>query len=372
MRKRGLSEIVTTVLMVALVLAAAVIVWAVVKDLISEGIKGISFGKFMIDLKIKNANIDGQSISVQVERKIGKGNLTGIRFIFFDGTDSEVITEENIVLDELEEKTFVVVLTELSASNLETVSIAPIYLSDVGENVLGDILDVYYFVSDNGEDDNGGCTPLSDPCGTRVCGNVNNGTCGEVSCGTCASGTCVEGVCEGCTPLTCPELGYNCEIQNDGCGGTIDCGPCSINETCVGGVCEVCTPLTCIDLGYECGAWDDGCGGTVDCESCALGVCVSGFCETSVNIGVVYSVWPEDVGLYFDSEDLPKFGVDYTWYYINFTSNTESNCLVIANYIIPVAPEEYNKTHIRFSFPTDIQPNDNYEIWQTQEGCSGS
>lgn len=38
-----------------------------------------------------------------------------------------------------------------------------------------------------------------------------------------------------CVPSTCTSLGYNCGTWDDGCGGELDCGTCS--DTCYNGVC---------------------------------------------------------------------------------------------------------------------------------------
>ncbi|MCK5043839.1 hypothetical protein KAR52_02455 [Candidatus Pacearchaeota archaeon] len=353
--KRGLSLIVSILMVVLLVFVAIGIVWFVVRNVLEEGSGGISLRGFSVDLEINNAFVEEGNIHVNVERNPGKGNLVGIKFIFYDETESEGI-EINTSLSELEKKSFDFTLVILDTSEVNKVAIAPIYESNSGERVLGDIMDTYTIGAGTGEPDPETCTPDVDPCGSWVCGNVMNGTCGEISCGPC-SGTCVEGVCEGCTPdCTGKECG------DDGCGGS--CGPC--DGTCTDGVCEGCTP-DC--TGKECGS--DGCGENENCGACA-GTCVDGICiiETSVNNGTVGDTWPPGVGvvMYFDSEDLPKVDVDYTHYYISF-SGSETGCLLIADFVTPDFPEIYNKTHIRFNFPSEIQTGDTYHIWETQEGC---
>jgi hypothetical protein len=302
MKKRGLSLIITTLMILLLVFVAIGIVWFVVRNVITEGSEGISLRTFNVDLEINNAFIEENNISVSVKRNPGKGDLAGIKFIFYDEFESEAI-EENISLTELDERSFDLTLTVLNTSEVKTVSIAPMYKSDSGENIPGNILDTYTFGvggvdGDAGEDEGDGgidpenCAPISDPCGIKICGTATNGTCADIGCGECWAG------------YTCNEFG--------GC-----------------------------DL------------------------------EVSVNNGIVGNVWPPIFGvvMYFDSEDLPKVDVDYIHYYMNF-SGSETQCLLIADFITPDFPELYNKTHIRFNFPSDIQTGDAYEIWEFC-GCGG-
>ncbi len=90
-----------------------------------------------------------------------------------------------------------------------------------------------------------------------------------------------------------------------------------------------------------------------------------------MNNGTVFSIWPVTIGIYFDSVDLPKSGVDYTDYYARFPGSAEARCLQIREFIIPVIPQVYNLSHVRFiTSSTAIQPNDQYEIWETYIGCT--
>jgi len=209
MNKRGLSRVVTTLMIILLVLVAIGIVWVVIRNIISLGIEGIFLERFTIDLKIKNAYVDENNIVVNlIKRKPGQGNLAGIKFIFSNGTNTES-AEEDTTMEELEEKSFTFQLNELDVGTVETVSIAPIFGLDSGEERLGNIIDIYYIKKIEGEGNgepngeeppNGGesCEPAVNPCEGWVCGNVQNGTCGEISCGTCTgeNETCTNGVCE--------------------------------------------------------------------------------------------------------------------------------------------------------------------------------
>ena len=64
------------------------ITWVVIKNLVTEGAEGITLERFTFDLGIKSAYVDGTDIKVGVRRSPGGGDMTGIKFIFFNGTDS--------------------------------------------------------------------------------------------------------------------------------------------------------------------------------------------------------------------------------------------------------------------------------------------
>ena len=304
--KRGLSLIITILMIVLLIFVAIGIVWFVIRNVLEEGAEGISLQSFNVDLKIQNAFVEEDNISVNVKRNPGKGNLVGIKFIFYDGTESEGI-EKDVSLAELDERTFSLALVVLDTSEVTTVSIAPIYESDSGERVIGDIVDTYTIgVGSTGGDDNGGgtgdpdpdpdpetCIPVDNPCGTKVCGTAMNGTVGNNPC------------------------------------ADVTCGECGAGEIC---------------------------NATWGCEI-----------ETSINSGVIFSVWPAGAAKYFDSNNLPK---DYETVdngnYVRFPGSSETNCIMITwfEYL-----EGNDRSYVRLLDVASIQVGDNYEIWESEAGC---
>lgn len=144
MNKRGLSNIIVTLLLIVLVLVAVSIVWGITKDLIESGVEEIDLGKFTLDLEIKSVKIEGDDVTVDVvvKRNPGPGEFIGMNFVFSDGQNSEVIREDT-VLNELEERSFTYTLTKISTSKLEDVSIAPIYELSSGKENMGNIADKF-------------------------------------------------------------------------------------------------------------------------------------------------------------------------------------------------------------------------------------
>tara|TARA_Y100000034_G_scaffold45400_1_gene55820 strand:- start:2798 stop:3226 length:429 start_codon:yes stop_codon:yes gene_type:complete len=139
--KRGISGLVTTLIMVLLVLVSIGIVWTVIKNIISGGVEQISLGQLTIDLKIKEAKIEGSDLIIRVSRSIGEGSLVGVKFAISNESLTKVI-EKNTSIVELEEQTFNL---GSDVSSIKEVSIAPIIKSETGKEVTGNIADTFKF-----------------------------------------------------------------------------------------------------------------------------------------------------------------------------------------------------------------------------------
>jgi hypothetical protein len=334
MQKKGLSTIIITLILIVVSLVAVAIFWVVVRNLISQQSEGISFEKFAISMDIKKVYSPGANdVAVEVERNPGKAELSGINFIFYTESGSELITQK-IPIGELETKTFTLTLQNITAADVIKVSIAPIFKAN---SEIGSIAASYQLTTPM-ESGSYVCTPnscsaLGYNCGTHVngtcsgnidcgtcgtgqscvsgvcqagactpklsctsgqCGSWNNGTCsGTLNCGTCPTGqSCnVSGMCVGssCVPTTCSVLGFNCGTPANGtCSGTLNCGTCQSGYTCSnssGGTCQAgaCIPTTCSTLGYNCGTWGNGtCSGTLNCGSCSgAQICINGHCQAT-------------------------------------------------------------------------------------------
>jgi len=302
--KRGLSTIVTTLLILLLIFVAIGIIWIVVKKVIVEGSEQVSLGKFTLDLKITQVQtIDNNTIKVKIKRNQGAGDFVALSFIFDDGTNSEVI-KRNSSMKEFEEIPFYLDLNEVNLSNLEKIEIAPVFRLESGKEVVGPVKDEYVFSSGIS-----GCEaycPSGAQCGSDGCGGVC-GTCSEPTpncinyqcsdeacnpscagkecgsdgcdddCGTCSNlhGTtsCLSGICQ---PV-CSSGYANCnDIDSDGCetqlGTNFNCASCGNNCTTLG---QICSGGTCVDEEPECG--DTECNGDETCLSCPEDcVCGSG------------------------------------------------------------------------------------------------
>ncbi len=141
--RKGLSAVITTLIIILLVLVAIGVVWVVVKSIIQDGSEQVGLDQFTLDLEIKSVKVEGSDVTtVVVRRNPGQGNFIGINFIFSNGTDSEII-RENVSLNEFEERSFIFTLTEISATSLKEVSVAPIYESTSGKENTGNVADKF-------------------------------------------------------------------------------------------------------------------------------------------------------------------------------------------------------------------------------------
>ena len=81
--KRGVSDVITTVLMILLVIAAIGILWLVVSRFVRTGTEGVGSASDCLstDLEIVSANnVNGNSLSASVKRNSGDGSISEIKF----------------------------------------------------------------------------------------------------------------------------------------------------------------------------------------------------------------------------------------------------------------------------------------------------
>lgn len=324
-RKRGLSAVVTTLIIILLSFVAIGIVWVVVRGVVDDATTEISFDIFSLNLGISNAYIEGSEVKVLVRRSPGAGNLSGVYFIFHNGTSSSNV-KRNIALKELEENTFIFSSSEVGGvGNVELVSVSPIS-SNVGTEVIGVITDTAEISSSS----SGGLPP--DDGGPPGGGGA---VCGNSICET------------GETAQSCPQ---DCSVPVS-CNGVWESGSEDSEVQCDGGT-KCLAECTC-PIGFV----GDGLGG-----------CVS---EPSLNTGIVDSVWPSGSAKYFDSSALPKDSaqvVAYIGKYTNFSgTGGETRCLKIS-YAEYLSDPAYNKSYMRLELPSTVVPGDVYEVW-TSSTC---
>jgi len=150
--KRGLSTVVTTLIIVLLVLVAVGIIWAVIANLLESGAEEISTGKFTLAMQINSAVLDGDAgtVEVIVMRKPGEGEIDGIKFALEGGgkTKTHDETSEEAKLQEFDSESFTIDYDNLGLSTVEKVSIYPIF----SNGNYGDLLDEYVIGSGDSED----------------------------------------------------------------------------------------------------------------------------------------------------------------------------------------------------------------------------
>ncbi len=158
MNKRGLSTIVTTLILILLVLVAVGVVWIVIRNVLKSGVEDIDIEKFTIRLSIENVKMNNEIIDITVKRNPGAGELTGIKFVLKNETDSVVVVR-NVSLSELELNTFSINTTFEGISSVKEFSIYPIIKTSTGKEISGS--EYNYKISSSSSSTGGGCTPVT-------------------------------------------------------------------------------------------------------------------------------------------------------------------------------------------------------------------
>mgnify|MGYP001588732870 CR=1 FL=1 len=148
--KHGLSDVVVSLIMILLVLVAIGIVWVVAKGIITYTIENINLSGLIIDMKIvevvndrTNPAPNNNVLNIKVKRNPGEGDLAGLVFVFEgNGKSGEFKTTQ--IINEVEEKQFTILRTDLTAiafSEIEKISLVPIFKLKLGKEKQGNIVD---------------------------------------------------------------------------------------------------------------------------------------------------------------------------------------------------------------------------------------
>lgn len=108
MKKKGLSAVVTTLIIILLVLVAVGIIWVVVRNVIEEGAEQIDINTKCVAVDVRAVSVTESSpgdYSVTLERKAGGGDIGGIKVNLFTDTSSSGVIDFGVAIAELERET---------------------------------------------------------------------------------------------------------------------------------------------------------------------------------------------------------------------------------------------------------------------------
>lgn len=122
--KRGLSAVITTLIIILLVLVAVGIIWVVVRNLLQEGAEQIDISARclavdMTAVSVTTVTNETESYSVTLRRGAGGEAIGGVKLTLFNSTDNSGVIDFGTALDELETKTQDVVAGVANANRLE-------------------------------------------------------------------------------------------------------------------------------------------------------------------------------------------------------------------------------------------------------------
>jgi hypothetical protein len=417
MNKRGLSAIITTLLIVVLVLVAIGIVWGVIRNVIMGGVGNIELSAKCLNINVRATAINCNDPEACVVRLTRTGSdeseIGGVKLVFFEGTDNSGVIDVNDVpnlggdIEKLAGKTISGIDSNLASP--DSVKVTPYFIDESGKEQLcaqtsfsnlgsggDDIGDDGGVCGDGNCDAGEDCSSCEADCG--VCEDPN---CGDGNCDATESCSSCEADCGVCSEEYCGDEECNndetCETCERDCSCTIgpflhclegSCVECLDDENCGEGyycgednVCheDECIPiiLDCVSEGVECGIIYDDCGDQIDCEA-ELGDCVAQYdetyfcngenmCEAQTYIveGEIDNVWPVGSGMYFDDSELEQIDGLYWSKAIYFPDEEFNECFLIKEYVYDV--EIYEPSVIVQLWLTESLPivaDDVYQIWE--------
>src|SRR3989344_5813845 len=139
MNKRGLSDIIATVLIVLLALVAVAILWVFISNPISKaGVKIGSDSQFIgtrFSIVPGSVDVVGGQVDLILERKSGGGELAGFIVVLEDSNGKSFSYDNNkdIGFDVLERKKISIAMSGTGLSDVVKVSVYPTVFDDNGE-----------------------------------------------------------------------------------------------------------------------------------------------------------------------------------------------------------------------------------------------
>jgi len=134
LNKKSQAEIITTILIILLVLAAIVIIWAVIQNVVKKSSGDVELTQFTNRVEIQSVGLFIDDSGVKVfAKKIGKEDLTEIKFIFYnDSGENKIISKTNNLPSEFEIKSYDFSFSEIEIADANKVSVIPVFGKDIG------------------------------------------------------------------------------------------------------------------------------------------------------------------------------------------------------------------------------------------------
>ncbi len=139
MKKRGMSAVITTLIIILLVIVAMGIVWVVIKNVIQGGVGQVEIAQKCreIDLSVKRvvvtAAIDGEwdDYAITLSRTASGENSVGIKFVLSNETHYSNVTDFGYKLTPLATKTNTTI-DDVNVSNGTQIEMTAYFDNDVG------------------------------------------------------------------------------------------------------------------------------------------------------------------------------------------------------------------------------------------------
>lgn len=132
------AEIITTILLILLVIGSIVVVWAIVNKTVRSSTSKSSSEILNIRLEISQVKYwQNGSIEVDLSRGADNGDMTELKFIFYNKNGNNKIISKSVNLSQKTSKQFFFTPVEIgfSSNEIEKVSVAPVFGENTGIEV---------------------------------------------------------------------------------------------------------------------------------------------------------------------------------------------------------------------------------------------
>lgn len=133
MNKKGVNEIIASVLIILIVLVSVVLVWNVIRKTLSETSERVGAEQLSVSLSTQMLQLSSEQANISVIRNPGAGNISEIKIIISNGTTSITYTNNTRTPNELETLTYSVSLSGLA--NASSFEVYPVIKTSGGKIV---------------------------------------------------------------------------------------------------------------------------------------------------------------------------------------------------------------------------------------------
>ncbi len=176
MKRRGINEIVTTVLITLIVLVLVAVVWVYTKNFVLDSgeIDTQSFtSSFSISPDSISVDSLAQVVTFVVKRNAGEGEVIGFNLVLDDIAGNSRSFKNYTTIKEFEAIRFYINYSGLGLGNLAKISIAPIFLGNFGREIAGGIAVHYSGPLNNSFNSSGGGGPNNLPPSVNAGADIN-------------------------------------------------------------------------------------------------------------------------------------------------------------------------------------------------------
>ncbi len=340
--KRGLSAVVTTLIIILLAIVLVGIVWVVVANVVGKGVEQVDLTSRCLSIDFSFVSVlpvedQPENYLVTLTRSSGGETISGVKLVLFNLTENSGVLEFGGSMGPLDTKSETV---EAGILNANRVDLTPYFLDESNREEL--CPQVRSFVLGS----SGSATPVEGEDGGDG-GDGGDGENGEEDTGGEGDPCTVDEDCD--TGFECSDGSCQCKYEQDENGEII-------NEK-----------AACEGEEFQCETASI-CGQAVDCSTatggCAFGeFCSSNICvpDNIINTGSVEDIFTSSEPFQFSSQDLPNPAtLNLQAKYINFTDLTDCPQIDFHGII----PNSSTEIYVRLDdVVPELEVGINYTVW---------